>query len=79
MKAIDLPEFDSPKDFVDLHNIVKQHTKQDLAWTIEIEKVAIMAPSQVQQFMEHSIKAQSVLQRLSVKIIKYKERAVEVK
>jgi hypothetical protein len=39
MKDIGLPEFGSPKDFVDLHDIVKKHAEQDSAWTVEIEKV----------------------------------------
>jgi hypothetical protein len=47
MKDIDLPEFGSPEDFVDLHDIVKQHAEQDLAWTIEIAKVVSMSPGQV--------------------------------
>jgi hypothetical protein len=79
MKDIGLPEFGSPEDFVDLHDIVKQHAEQDSTWTTEIEKVASMVPGQVQQFMEHLIKARAVLQWLSVKIIKYRARAVEVK
>jgi hypothetical protein len=29
MRDIGLPEFDSPEDFVDLHDIVKQHVEQD--------------------------------------------------
>jgi hypothetical protein len=33
MRDIGLPEFVSPEDFVDLHDIVKQHAEQDLAWT----------------------------------------------
>jgi hypothetical protein len=61
MKDIDLPEFDSPKDFFHLHDIVKQHAEQDSAWTTNIEKVANMEPGQVQQFMEHLIKAQTIL------------------
>jgi hypothetical protein len=79
MKDIGLPEFGSPEDFVDLHDIVKQHAEQDSTWTAEIEKVASMAPGQVQQFMEHPIKARAILQQLSVKIVKYRARAVEVK
>ena len=38
-----------------------------------------MAPGQIQQFMEHLIKARAVLQRLSAKIVKYREHAVELK
>jgi hypothetical protein len=38
-----------------------------------------MATRQVQEFMEHPIKARIVLQQLSVKIVKYRAQAVEVK
>jgi hypothetical protein len=79
MKGIGLPEFGSPEDFVDLHDIVKRHAEQDSTWTMEITQVESMAPGQIQQFMEHPIKAHAVLQRLSAKIVKYRERAVEVK
>jgi hypothetical protein len=43
MKGIGLAEFSSPEDFVNLHDIVKQHAEQDLAWNTDIEKVSIMA------------------------------------
>ena len=62
MKDISLPEFISPKDFFNLHDIVKLHAEQDSSWDEEIEKVENMMPGQVQQFMEHLIKAQIVLQ-----------------
>jgi hypothetical protein len=57
MRDIDLPEFGSSDDFVDLHDIVKLHAEQDSSWAVEIKKVANMAPGQVQQFMVHPIKA----------------------
>jgi hypothetical protein len=79
MKGINLPEFSSPEDFVDLHDIVKLHAEQDSTWTKEIAKVASMAPGQVQQLMEHPIKARAILKRLNVKIIRYREWAVEAK
>jgi hypothetical protein len=47
MRDIGLPEFGSPEDFVDLHDIVKQHEKQDSLWIAEIAKVENMAPGQV--------------------------------
>ena len=47
MRDIDLPEFDTPDDFVDLHDIVKLHAEQDSSWDAEIEKVANMVPGQV--------------------------------
>ena len=72
MKDIGLPKFGSPDYFVNLHDIVKQHAEQDSSWTVEIEKVANMVSGQVHQFMEHPIKAQTILQQLSVKIVKYR-------
>jgi hypothetical protein len=62
MRDIGLPEFSTPEDFVDLHDIVKLHAEQDSSWTTKIEKVMNMALGQVQQFMEHLIKAMTVLQ-----------------
>jgi hypothetical protein len=72
IRDISLPEFGTPDDFVDLHNIVKLHVEQDSSWVAEITKVANMAPGQVQQFMEHPIKARIVLQQLSAKVVKYR-------
>jgi hypothetical protein len=48
MRDINLPKFGSAKDFVDLHDIVKQHVEQYSSWTVEIEKVEKMAPVQVE-------------------------------
>jgi thioesterase domain-containing protein len=62
MRDIDLLEFGSHENFVDLHDIVKQHAEQDSSWTADIEKVANMALGQVQQFVEHPIKPQTILQ-----------------
>jgi hypothetical protein len=36
MRDINLPKFNSLEDFVDLHDIVKQHAEQDSLWTLEI-------------------------------------------
>jgi hypothetical protein len=79
MKDIGLPEFGSPEDFVDLHDIVKRHAEQDSVWEVEIVQVVSMTPGQVHNFMEHLIKARAVLQRLSAKVIKYREWAIEIK
>jgi hypothetical protein len=62
MRDIDLPEFGTPDDFLDLHDIVRIHVEQDSSWDAEIEKVANMELGQVQQFMEHPIKAHTMLQ-----------------
>jgi hypothetical protein len=79
MRDIGLPEFGTPDDFVDLRDIVKSHAEQDSSWAVEIEKVADMVPGQVQQFMEHPIKARAMLQQLSARIVKYRARAVEIR
>jgi len=79
MKDIGLPKFGSPEDFFELHDIVKQNVEQDSAWTAEITKVENMVQAQVQHFMEHSIKDQTIFHKLSVKIFKYRAWAVEVK
>jgi hypothetical protein len=62
MRDIALPKFNTPEDFVDLHDIVKLHVEHNSSWAADIEKVENMALGQVQQFMEHSIKAQTMLQ-----------------
>jgi hypothetical protein len=36
MKDIGLPEFGSPEDFVDLHDIVKIHAEHDSTWESKI-------------------------------------------
>jgi hypothetical protein len=47
IRDIGFPEFGSPEDFFDLHDIVKQHAEQESSWTAEIEKVENMAWGQV--------------------------------
>jgi len=73
MRRIDLPEFGPLKDFVDLHDIVKQHQEKVLVWEEKIYQISSMISGQLKKLMEPPIKAISVLQHLSVKIIKYKE------
>jgi hypothetical protein len=79
MRDIGLLEFVTLNDLVDLHDIVKLHVEQDSLWAIKIEKVVNLAPGQVQQFMEHPIKPQIVLQQLSAKVVKYRSWVVEIK
>jgi hypothetical protein len=47
MRDIDLPEFGTPDDFVDLHDIAKLHAEQESSSATEIEKVDNMVPGQV--------------------------------
>jgi hypothetical protein len=68
-----------PKDFVDLHDIVKQHAKKDLAWTAEIEKVANMVPGQVQNFNGTPDQGLNNVTIVKGQKVKYRARAVEVK
>jgi hypothetical protein len=48
-------------------------------WEAEISQISCMTPGQVNKFVEHPIKALAVLQRLSVKLLRYRERVVEIK
>jgi hypothetical protein len=79
MKDIGLPEFGTPDNFIDLCDIVESHTKKDLLWVEELVKVDDTTPRQVQRFMEHSIRARDVLQKLNTSIVKYQAHAVEIR
>jgi hypothetical protein len=79
MRSIDLLEFVPSEDFADLHDIVKKHEEKDLEWKAEISQISSMIPGQVKKFMEPLIKSLTVLQCLSVKLIEYKERTIEIK
>jgi hypothetical protein len=79
MRNIDLLEFGPPEDFSDLRDIVKRHAEQDQVYETNIFHVSSMIQGQVNKFMEPSIKALPVLQRLSVRLIKYKEQGIEMK
>jgi hypothetical protein len=61
MKDIRLPNFGDPDNFIDLYNIVRSHAKKDSLWAEELAKVTDMSPGQVQRFMEHPMKAQTML------------------
>ena len=79
MRDIDLPEFGPPENFYDLRDIVKQHAEQDQVCEMKISQVSSMLPGHVKKFMEPLIKSLVVLQCLSVRLIKYKERQIEMK
>jgi hypothetical protein len=73
MRNTDFLEFGSPKDFTDLHDIVKRHAEQDQVYKAKISQVSSMILGQVNNFMEPLIKSLTFLQFLSFKLIKYKE------
>jgi hypothetical protein len=79
MKDIELPEFENPDNFVGLCDVVESHTKQDLLWAEELAKVTNVARGQVQRFMEHLIRAWTMLQQLNTNLVKYRMHAAEVK
>ena len=62
MKDIELPKVGMPNEFVDSHDIVESHTKQDSSWAERLEKVTDRESGQVQQFLEHPISARVVFQ-----------------
>ena len=76
MKNIDLLEFGPQEDFSNLHDIVKQHEEKDLAWEAKISYISSKISGQVKKFMENLIKTLAILQRLSVRIIKYKRSSL---
>jgi len=45
----------------------------------ELAKVTDITPGQVQRFMEHSMKTQTMLQHLNTILVKYRVHVVEVK
>jgi hypothetical protein len=79
MQNIGLPEFGTLDDFTDLCNIVELYTKQDSLWVEELAKVTDTMPGQLQQFMEHSIRARALLQQLSVSLVKYRAHAEKIR
>jgi hypothetical protein len=62
MKDIALPKFGDPDNFINLCDIIRSHSKQDSLWVEELAKVTDTLPGQVQRFMEHPMKAQTMLQ-----------------
>jgi len=52
MKDIELPEFGTLDQFVDLSDIIKFHAGQDSLWTEELAKMIDVKPGQVQRFIE---------------------------
>jgi len=79
MKDIELPEFGMPNNFVDLQDIIKSHTEQDSSRAEELVKVTDTTSSQVQQFMDHPIRAWAMIQQLSDSLVKYRSHAVDMK
>jgi hypothetical protein len=79
MKDIELLEFGTPENFVDLRDIVESHTKQDLLLAKELTNMTDAITGQVQQFMEHLIRARTVLQQLNTSLLKYWMHAMDVR
>ena len=61
MENIGLLELGPPESFTDLHDIIKRHADQDLAWEAEISQISSMNPGKVNNFMEHPIKSLAFL------------------
>jgi hypothetical protein len=78
MKDVELPEFSTPDNFIDLNNVVKMHAEEDALWTEEFTKIADAKPGQVRKFTEHLIRAQTMLQQLKFSLVKYRVNAVDI-
>jgi hypothetical protein len=57
MKDIKLPEFGIPSEYINIRDVLKMYVEQDSLWTEEWAKVVDVRPIQVQQFIEHPIRA----------------------
>ena len=71
MKDVGLPDFGTPDNFIDLSDVVKLHAKQDVIWSEDSANIADARPGKVQQFAEHPIRAQTMLQHLNSSLVKY--------
>jgi hypothetical protein len=79
MRDIDLPEFGTPDDFVDLHDIVKLHVEQDSSWAAGDRKGGEHGARSSTTVHGTPDQGSDMLQQLSARIVKYRARAVEIK
>jgi hypothetical protein len=79
MKDVGLPKFGTPDEFTNLRDVFKTHSIQDSLWAKECAKIANANPGQMQQFAEHPIKAQTMLQLLNASLVKYRTHAVDIR
>jgi hypothetical protein len=71
MKDSKFLEFNALDNFIDLSDMVKLYAEQDSLWTEESAKIVDARPRQVQQFAEHLMIAQTMLQHLNSSLLKY--------
>jgi len=62
MKDAMFLKFNTPNNFIDLSDVVKMHAEQDSLWIEESTKIAYVRLRQVQKFVEHPIRARTMLQ-----------------
>ena len=79
MKDVGLPEFGTPDNFINLSNVVKMHAKQHVLWTKEFAKISYLRIGQVQQLVQPSIRARTMLQQLNSSLLKFQVHAVDIR
>jgi hypothetical protein len=79
MKDSGLPEFDTPDESTNLSDVFKLYAEQDSLWTEEFAKIIDARPGQVQQFMEHPMRARTMLQQLNFSLAKYQAHVVDIR
>jgi hypothetical protein len=79
MKDIGRLEFDSPDNFIDLSNIFKSNSKKDSLWVEELANMIDAVLGKVQRFMEHPIRARTVLQDLNSNLVKYRMHVMDIR
>jgi hypothetical protein len=79
MKDIELPEFGTPNNFIDLSDVFESHAKQDSLWTEELTKMIDVRPRKVKLFTEHPIRSRTMLQQLNPHLVKYQTHAMDIR
>jgi hypothetical protein len=79
MKDIRLPEYATPDMFIDLNEIIKLCTEQDVSWAKECAKVTDVKPGQVQHFKRHPIKSRAILQKMNFSLTKYRVHVAHIR
>jgi len=71
MKDFGLPEFSTLDEFINLGDVFKMHVEQYSLWAEECTKITNARPGQEKKFVEHPIRARTMLQQLNSSLVRY--------
>jgi hypothetical protein len=66
-------------EFTELSDVFNLYAEKDCLWTEDFTKIIDARPGQVQQFAEHLIRAQAMIQQLNFSLAKYQAHAVDIR